>query len=113
MLKSAIRVAVVCALALTPGLAQASNSSVGCITNITMEAAGVANFTQDGTRTTRPACATDARWTLDGTTASGQARLAALLTAYATGKRIVIIGTGACVAPFSTIETINYFTIQD
>jgi len=68
----------------------------------------VVYFNQNGTRTGQPACATQNRWSINTTTAKGQAMLSVLLTAYASGKPISIQGTGDC-RDWPDTESIDYF----
>jgi hypothetical protein len=64
-------------------------------------------FSHSGTTHNRPACATSG-WAIDGTTPAGQMMVASLLTAIAQGRRISIIGTGACDL-WGDSETVYYF----
>ena len=57
-----------------------------------------------------PACATQQGFAIDTTTAAGKTQLAAVLTAYALGKQITVIGTGACNI-WGDRETVNYLQI--
>jgi hypothetical protein len=91
--------------------AAASTASAGYVTNLVFQANGFVSFTQSGTRSTVPACATDTRWSVDASTALGQTRLSGLLTAYGLGKQISITGTGACGPQYPAMEEINYFTV--
>ena len=58
--------------------------------------------------TAQPACATDARMTLDLTTYGGRAAFNLALTAKASGKRLYAAGTNSC---FSRYEKINYLRL--
>ncbi|KRA66226.1 hypothetical protein ASD79_02795 [Caulobacter sp. Root655] len=74
---------------------------------------GVVLFNHDGDRTTLPGCATNlGRWTFDGATPAGQAKLAVLMSAYGLNKRIVVAGLGAC-NETSGIESMNNFYLTD
>ena len=67
-----------------------------------------------GSRTgTIPACGVTQpqRFALDSTTPAGKAQLAGILTAFAAGKPVVIVGTGTCSVFFDS-ETIEYFHID-
>ena len=44
----------------------------------------------------KPACATSGYWAVDTDTQQGKSILSLLLTAYATGKEISLLGTGNC-----------------
>lgn len=61
---------------------------------------GVVLVSTDGQRSGIPSCASTqpTRFALDATTAAGKVQLAGLLTAYAAGKPVGIIGTGVCSA---------------
>lgn len=71
---------------------------------------GVVLFSLDtGARSGLPACVTQtSRWAFDATTPAGQARLSLLLTAFASGTTIHVIGAGACPDWLDT-ESIEYF----
>jgi len=93
---------------------QASDASVGYISEISIMNSGIIMFNSSGTRTATPSCHTGGhplRWAFNGTTAAGQAKLAALLSAKGMGKPIKIYGTGAC-SDWSDTETVNYFIID-
>lgn len=93
---------------------QASNASVGYISEITVLQSGIILFNSSGTRTAMPSCQAAGlplRWAFNGTTAAGQAKLAALLSAKGMGKPIRIYGTGAC-PDWGDSETVNYFIID-
>ncbi|HWW27426.1 MAG TPA: hypothetical protein VNZ85_16200 [Caulobacter sp.] len=97
------------------GPASASNASAGLITHIIVNDNGVVLFTHSGTRTTPPTCSgptVGARWAFDGSTGAGHAKLSALLSAYALGKQIWIVGTGSCAA-WGDTESVGFFEIQD
>jgi hypothetical protein len=64
-------------------------------------------------RADTPACATQpTRFAFNATTPGGKVQLAGLLTAYAAGKRVNIIGTGNCTL-FADSETLSYFMTVD
>jgi len=72
---------------------------------------GVLLVPTDGARSNAPACATEsARFAIDGSTAAGKVRAAALLTALTAGKRVVVWGTGAC-SVWGDTETVDFFQI--
>lgn len=75
---------------------------------------GVVLVSTDGQRSSLPSCASTqpTRFALDATTAAGKVQLAGLLTAYAAGKPVGIIGTGVCSA-YGDSETISYFHLVD
>jgi hypothetical protein len=61
-----------------------------------------------------PACAggTANFWTVDTTTPQGQAIAATVLTSFASGRRIKIHGTGACLASQSDVEQVFYVVVE-
>lgn len=71
-------------------------------------------FATSGSRTGVPACAASdpTRFAFDGTTAAGKNQVAAILTALALGRRVRVVGTGAC-AVHPTIETVQYVYIDE
>lgn len=53
-------------------------------------------FEQNGSRSTRPACATMTRWAIDVSNAAGQAMLAHLLAMNAQHRSVYVTGSGDC-----------------
>lgn len=92
-------------LSLTALPTSASETGLGMISDIFSSAVGLTAFNQGGTRTAKPACATQDRWAIDTTTPAGQAMTAMLLTAYTTNRPIRIDGTGTCTLD-SQFETV-------
>lgn len=95
--------------------AQASEAAPGYISEIIpFGDAGVILFNHDGVRSAAPACGAGlaTRWAFSAAGAGGQARLSALLSAYALHKKIYIVGAGTC-GLWSDTETLNYFVIKD
>ncbi|SFJ47974.1 hypothetical protein [Caulobacter sp. UNC279MFTsu5.1] len=94
--------------------AAATDAAEGYIVGVMPMRNGVVIFSQTGVRTgTPPAChGVGYGWSLNAGTVAGQAQLAALLSAQARGKKIVIIGMGSC-ADWPDTEAINYFRIVD
>ena len=76
----------------------ASNSSWGSINTVLPHSTGALFFNHTGTRTARPACATQDRWVIDGSTDGGKIIISTALSAYAQGKQISVKGNGACTA---------------
>lgn len=104
------------ALALAAGLsplmstaALASNAGAGTINTVIVNSQGKAFFTQTGSRSGQPSCATTEpnRWAFDVTTAKGQAMLALVLTAYSAGKQVTVNGIGSC-PDWGDTETVDY-----
>lgn len=85
----------------------AGSSQVGQITSLGVEQGRVFFFT-NGSRGGMPSCASaGARWVFNGATAEGQAMMSVLLTYYASGKLVVVQGTGAC-ADWGDTESVEY-----
>jgi hypothetical protein len=102
---------VVAALISLPSAASASQSSGGQVTYVVTTNAGIILFDVSGPRTTRPACATQARWAFNGATVAGQTKLASLLTAYARQVSVTVYGTATCVS-WGDTEEVDYFIIN-
>jgi hypothetical protein len=94
--------------------ALASVSQTGLVRGITANSGGVVYFYQSGARDALPGCATGqpGRWSLNGATPSGQALLAILLSANATGKKVVVAGKGNCDVAGDT-ESVSFLYIDD
>lgn len=105
LLGLACSVSVICA---APSFAGTAAS--GSINTVLPHSGGVMIFNQTGTRTGRPACSTQDRWAINGTTDGGKIIISTLLTAYAQGKQISIQGTGTCTA-WSDTETVDYIIV--
>ena len=94
------------------GPAYASTSSGGTISTILVQG-NVAFFNLSGPRSTVPGCAiVPGRWVFNISTLQGQAMLSALLTFYASGKTIGVVGTGAC-ADWGDTESVQYLWVQN
>lgn len=85
----------------------ASSAGYGGINTLLPISGGLLFFNQTGARTARPACATQDRWVINGTTDGGKIIISTLLTAYAQGKQITVMGNGAC-GNWSDTETVDY-----
>lgn len=70
----------------------ASDAATGTIYDILTHDSGNIFFNQTGSRTARPACATEDRWVFDAKTPTGQAMLAVLLTAHANERTLLFKG---------------------
>ncbi|WCM25166.1 hypothetical protein NDN01_13895 [Sphingomonas sp. QA11] len=69
-------------------------------------------FMMAGTRTGKPACATEDLWAMELPNGdAGKALLSALLTAYSAGRNLIIYGTGTCNSVISTRENISYIRL--
>ena len=98
-----------------PGTAMASEATAGVISSILPTYNGAVLFNHTGTRGAPPTCQGPGlanRWALDTTTAGGQSMLAVLLSAWASNKRIIIIGTGACTI-WGDTETVSFYVVED
>ncbi|HWW24892.1 MAG TPA: hypothetical protein VNZ85_03240 [Caulobacter sp.] len=94
--------------------ANASVSTSAKIYYVTVTPSGVAYFFQDGAnRTGVPACAANfpTRWAFSTQTSAGQAVLATVLSAYATGKPLIVAGNSTCDVVGDT-ESISYLYID-
>lgn len=80
------------------------------ITDITMLQNGVALFNTSATAPGLPSCAPTGRWTIDGSTPAGQARLSALLSAFLAGRRVSVMGTGDCSVWWDS-ENVDYLVV--
>lgn len=114
MKKSLVALVLSEILIVTP--ANASTAGFGSISTVYVTQTGAVIFTLNGTsRTTPPTCqittAPD-RWALDASTVAGQAQVAVLLNAQASGKRIWIYGTGTC-SIWPDTETVQIFQVED
>ena len=74
---------------------------------------GVVMFTTTGVRYDPPACGltVGGRWAIEGSTAAGKNQVAAVLSAYATGKPMQVFGANVCSAWLDT-ETVEYIVAQ-
>jgi len=91
--------------------AQAGGSSTGRIVDQLIGNTGVAMFSA-GVHQSKPACSTvgDA-WAFDVKTPAGAAMYSFLLSAYAQGKTINVVGTGNCDI-WGDRESVAYLTVQ-
>ena len=60
----------------------------------------------------QPACATSARFAIDGTTAGGKVQNSWIEMAFAMNKLVTVIGAGTCTVQ-ATSEDISYFVIAN
>ena len=109
LLKSARLPVLIAALLAAAGPAAASSAESGMASSISTSAAGLVWFLHSGARVgTPPACdAPNSVWIFDASTVAGQAMLANLLSATASGKPVSIVGTGTCI---SGHESVAYIT---
>lgn len=72
---------------------------------------GYVFFKTEGAKSgSSPACDTMSRWSINGTTPSGQIQASALLSAFYAGKIIYVVGTGTC-TNWSDTENVDYFIV--
>lgn len=101
-------------LALFSANALAGNAGAGTLNTVHFMGNGVVIVYTNGARSGVPSCASNnpSRFALDGTSAGGKVQLAGPLSAYATGKRVTIIGADNC-SVYGDSETISYFYTND
>jgi hypothetical protein len=99
------------------GTAHASSASGGYVTNVYSMENGAVLFHHDGVRTSPlPGCqgpGLGTRWAFSVNTPAGQARLAILLSAYATHRKVQIIGKGTCLVEQSDTEEVSFLLTND
>jgi hypothetical protein len=110
------RLCVVCAVAMVPwSHAVASVTGWGNVSSTIFMNSGSTGFTffdHDGSRSAVPACATSSgRFVID-TSAGGRLQAAALLTAKAMNKKLIVVGTGTC-SYWPDTESVSYFVVED
>jgi hypothetical protein len=95
-------------LALMPCHASASSAFAGKIHQISVEQ-GKAFFHTNGERNAVPACGGQlpTRWVINAAIPDGQAMLSFLLTLFACGKPVIVVGTGAS-TDWGDTETVRY-----
>ena len=93
-------------LFVTPAMA---GGGTGVISNVTVNSGGGNNvaFMTLTPVSGQPACATTGRFAISLTANGGQAALALILTAHSQGKKVIVVGTGACDV-WGDSETLNY-----
>ncbi|SDD73466.1 hypothetical protein SAMN05444678_12062 [Sphingomonas sp. YR710] len=92
----------------------AASDQAGKITTIGGDSfGGPFVFYMAGSRTAKPACATDDAWAIPSpTTDNAKGLLSIAITAYAAGKTLSVHGQGSCGADAPTRETVAYFFTQ-
>lgn len=108
-----MRLLVAAVLALSSVNASAGDALAGTLSLVHFMPDGVVVAYTDGVRSNVPDCAQaqPSRFEIDAKTQAGKIQLSGLLTAYAAGKPVRIVGTGTCLAYGS--ETISYFYTAD
>lgn len=91
--------------------AQASNQG-GKITKVAFAGPRFLFWVSGGRDGARPGCDCCSRWELAVSDPNGQARMSVILTSYAQGKNISIVGSGSCVAGSNDTEGVDYFEVS-
>ena len=101
------------AVGLSTAPAAAGQAAYGTVYNVMpyLNGSGLMFFSQAGSTTGHPACATQPRWVINLSTPGGQAAASTIITAYATGKPIAVTGTGSC-ADWGDTESILFVVTQ-
>jgi len=103
-------IAAVCSINVMAG-----GTAAGTLHQIVTFPNAVVAVSTNGSRTSAaPACAAanPFQFAFDSSTATGKAQLAILLTAYASGKQVIIGGTGDC-SVRGDAEALSYFYTND
>lgn len=103
--------ALIYVLAVAASPSFASSAGFGSLNTVLPHTGGALIFNQTGTRSARPACATQDRWAIGSATDAEKMLIATFLTAFAQGKQISIQGSGACTV-WPDTETITYFIVN-
>lgn len=104
--KAAVMVAALMLMGSEEGLC--GEQTDGAVTGLLPSQASF-SFIASGARSSSPVCATAANyWSVDLSTAQGQAISASVVTAFATGKTINVCGTGSCSTSAPDRETVLY-----
>jgi subtilisin family serine protease len=102
-----ITLAIAATIAPSPATASSQSGIVVYVVADNNGAPGV--FSVNGTRTTKPACATDDFWAIaNPTTDSAKAMYATILTAQIAGRQVNVVGTGACNSVQTTRENVSF-----
>jgi len=112
--KIGVGLSILC-LGMSASTSFASFSDNGLIDHPLINSAGIAFFYQGGTRTSIANCqgsTVQKRWAFNTNTLKGQAMLSTVLTAYATGKPVVVQGTGSC-SDWADSETVEWIMINN
>lgn len=110
LIKFAAVIAAELGLSLSPAFASQQTGNVNMVTSSNNN--GGFGFSAVGTRTTKPACATDDLWIIPyPTTDTSKAIYAEALSALLTGRTVYIAGTGTCTAQ-PTREDVAYLNVQ-
>lgn len=71
-------------------------------------------FVASGVRSRVPVCASAAAncWMLDASTSQGQATMASVMTSFASGRKIHIVGIGRCSELESGVEQVMFMVVD-
>jgi hypothetical protein len=111
---TAVKVAVAASGMIIGSTASASVAWHGTLSTPHFMANGVVLIYSSGSRANVPSCGASqpARFAFDSTTPAGKSQLAGILTAFASGKQVVVVGNDTCSA-YPDSETVNYFYIAE
>ena len=110
-----IKTLSVAAVSLLAQPALAGYSSTGTISNVIVDLNGIVTFDSSTGHSAPPGCqdsSSPGQWAFSSASLAGQAKLAALLTAYATHKQVMVGGTATC-GDRSDTETVQFLRIDD
>lgn len=105
--------ASLCAVAFISTAPASASDQTGPVNWVGLDNTSPYAFTLTGSRTAKPACATDDAWVIVGpSTDQAKAMLAGVLSAYGTGRTIQATGTGTCDATAPTREKILFIILR-
>lgn len=112
-LSTSITAAVLALTLISGSAARASISPPGTVYGITVATNGIVYFWQRSVRV-QPACSAGmpGRWVFNSATPGGQSLLALILSANASGKSVIVAGTGTCDVSSDT-ESALYVVVDD
>lgn len=94
--------------------AHASDATPAQVTSVATDLSAATGyiFQTAGTRSTRPACATDVSWAIiTPTTDKAKAMHAAILTASASKQQVYVAGNGSCDTANPNRKSVAYITL--
>jgi hypothetical protein len=91
----------------------AGGTTAGQIKNIIFMPNGVILFDVNAPHSSPPSCVTQTiRWAINSITPAGKSQVVGILTAYATGKDVTMVGTHSCDL-WGDTESVHYFIINN
>lgn len=95
--------------------ASAGSAGRGTLSLVHFIRNGVVIAYTDGARADVPSCAVSQprRFAVDATSSEGKVLLSGLLSAYALGKQVTVVGAGTCLPQQEDTEAISYFYTED